>query len=177
MGNGHTLGHRITESMPNFNITRVLLVLLACDPHWEPHGEEALLQRRLEPWAARPSFETRASAGARAPPCTLLRMRTYSGVESIFSSKINALSLAMIEQPNSVSRPGEPPGPYAVLSPRGTRALRRFTLPGSNAIASHSSASACANLPASCSAAARPKACSGTPIRKERDSKYYPSCS
>src|SRR4051794_33252041 len=31
-------------------------------PTQTPHGEEALLQRRLEPWAARPSFETRARA-------------------------------------------------------------------------------------------------------------------
>src|SRR3954452_10542763 len=30
-----------------------------------PHGEEALLQRRLEPWATWPSFETRAKV--RAP--------------------------------------------------------------------------------------------------------------
>src|SRR5258708_19795906 len=36
--------------------------------HKKPRGEEALLQRRLAPWATRPSFETRAPDSASALP-------------------------------------------------------------------------------------------------------------
>src|SRR5258708_11429118 len=50
-------------------LTRCFLLSWAWgNPHKKPHGEEALLQRRLEPWATRPSFETRAPDSASALP-------------------------------------------------------------------------------------------------------------
>jgi hypothetical protein len=70
----------------------------------EPHGEEALLQRRLEPWAARPSFETRAMQAWRAPQdegflwsyvCNSEEHQPYAFFRNSCDDAIASLALAM----------------------------------------------------------------------------------